>query len=158
MSGQTSKLPLSTYISSSTDITGISLKPSHLITKAPVTGPVTPYTPPKYSIATLKTEIENGKPPKEIMAEVNTAPYSRVRVPSASELRVEALRTGFSLLDRNRFLKKNRPNVAMIAAHSGHGKTALLMQIAMEVAKEGPVFVHSFEMDNRDLITRMIAT
>lgn len=83
--------------------------------------------------------------------------YDKIGNFDFSSLRVDPIHTGFSVFDRHFVLKRGKPQLVTIAAFTSHGKTALMMQIAAHVSKEGPVFVHSFEMSKTELETRLLA-
>lgn len=83
--------------------------------------------------------------------------YDRIGKFDLKRLQVETLATGLATLDRNRFLTKDQARLVTIGAHTSHGKSALLMQIAAFVSKTAPVIVHSFEMGSDEIETRLLA-
>lgn len=86
------------------------------------------------------------------------ATYDKVGKFDLKRLAVTVLESGFSVLDRNKFLTKDQGRLLTIGAHTSHGKSALLMQIAAHVAKTEPVIVHSFEMSSEEIETRLLAS
>lgn len=83
--------------------------------------------------------------------------YDRLGKFDFETLRVTPLPSGFAIFDKHFVLKRGKAQLITVAAYTSHGKTALLMQLAANVSKHGPVFVHSFEMSKADLETRLIA-
>jgi replicative DNA helicase len=67
------------------------------------------------------------------------------------------IRTGFSRLD-DYLLGLQRGHLVLLAGKPGAGKTALGLNIAVNVARqENPVFVCSHEMRNAELMTRILS-
>ena len=83
--------------------------------------------------------------------------YERIGRFDFSRLKVDSLPTGFVCFDKHFVLKRSKPQLVTVAAFTSHGKTALMMQLASNISKHGPVFVHSFEMTQGDLETRIVA-
>lgn len=70
---------------------------------------------------------------------------------------IKLVSTGFSMLDK--YLKGGiRTGLYILGAVSNLGKTAFLLQIADQIAKQGiPVLYFSLEMDKKELMARSIA-
>ncbi len=83
--------------------------------------------------------------------------YEKIGAFNFERLKVNVLPSGFSVFDRHYVLKERTPQLVTIAAYTSHGKTAMLMQLAANVSRTGPVFVHSFEMGKSELETRLLA-
>lgn len=83
--------------------------------------------------------------------------YDRIGAFDFSRLRVDALPSGFAIFDKHFVLKREKAQLVTVAAYTSHGKTAMMMQLAANVSKHGPVFVHSFEMSKEELETRLLA-
>lgn len=73
------------------------------------------------------------------------------------ELSIEVLPSGFSSFDAGMVLKKNRGELVLIGARPSHGKSALLFQLATNIAKVGKSHVFSLEMDHASVASRQIA-
>lgn len=118
-------------------------------------GPLAPTTevsqPVTETTATLDEYSESG----ERGFEVDN--YDKVGGFDFSSLRVDAIPSGFAIFDRHFVLKKHKAQLVTVAAYTSHGKTALMMQLAANVSRYGPVFVHSFEMSKTELETRLLA-
>lgn len=121
----------------------------------------TPNVPSAPIIAADLQETETTDTPEKSLPNGRDVPkidnYDRIGNFNLNDLRVETLDTGFNILNKHLILAKGLPQLVTVAAYTSHGKTALMMQIAANVAKYGPVFVHSFEMSKRQLETRLIA-
>jgi replicative DNA helicase len=85
------------------------------------------------------------------------ATYQKIGQFDLKRLQVETLDSGFDVFNRHKMFTKDQGRLITIAAHTSHGKTALLMQIAAHIAKDLPVYVHSFEMAPEELETRLLA-
>lgn len=86
------------------------------------------------------------------------ATYDKIDDFNLDELKVTIIDSGFKCLNVNKFITKDEGRLITVGAHTSHGKTAFMMQIAAHVAKEHPVIIHSFEMKRKQLITRMISS
>ncbi len=85
------------------------------------------------------------------------ATYDKIGKFDLKRLEVKILESGIKALDDNKFLTQDQARLITIGAHTSHGKSALLMQIAAHVSKTKPVIVHSFEMGSGELETRLLA-
>lgn len=103
---------------------------------------------------TQEKSLENGLDDHQ---KAILATYDRIGKFDLKKLQVDTLQSGLSSLDKNRFLTKNRARLITIGAHTSHGKSALLMQLAAHVSKTQPVIVHSFEMGSVELESRLLA-
>ncbi len=74
-----------------------------------------------------------------------------------ASLRIDHLGTGFPSLDKYFLFPRNRSGLVVVGARPGHGKSAFMFQIAFNVAKEQPVLIYSLEMDEEQILTRMLA-
>lgn len=72
-------------------------------------------------------------------------------------LKIEVLPSGFRSLDEYMFLKKGRSELVVIGGRPSHGKSALMFQIAYQVSAHTPVHVFSLEMDQEQILTRLIS-
>lgn len=72
-------------------------------------------------------------------------------------LNEESLRCAFPTIERYGYLRRAQPDLVILAARPGHGKTALACQLAMEVSKHSHVAFFSLEMSKEQLKTRQIA-
>lgn len=118
-----------------------------------VFAPTTGATQPETVIASTPGKfIENGD------AAYTVDNYDKIGKFDFSSLRVDALPSGFGVFDKHFVLKRNKAQLVTIAAYTSHGKTALMMQLAANVSRHGPVFVHSFEMSKAELETRLLAS
>lgn len=69
----------------------------------------------------------------------------------------ESLDVGFPTMERHQYFLKGEGNLIVMAARPGNGKTALAVQIAMNVARKGRVLVFSLEMRKEALYRRSLA-
>lgn len=69
----------------------------------------------------------------------------------------ESLSLGFPTMERHQYFLKNESNLIVMAARPGNGKTALAIQIAMNVARKGRVLVFSLEMRKEALYRRSLS-
>lgn len=83
--------------------------------------------------------------------------FTKIGDISIKGLKISALPSGFRTLDQHYVLKKNRPELVVVGAGTSHGKSAFMVQIAANVARTGPVFVFSLEMDERDIKSRLLS-
>jgi replicative DNA helicase len=105
-------------------------------------------------------EIEKAVRDKTISPEQALAAYELPgRHISAIEcaFEVEPLKCGFKAIEDRLYLRKNRPDLSVIAARPGHGKTSLVCQIALNVSKHSNVLVFSLEMGAASLKERFLA-
>ncbi len=73
------------------------------------------------------------------------------------ELTIDVLPSGFRTFDTGMVLKRNRGELVLIGARPSHGKSALLFQMATNIAATGKVLVFSLEMDHASVATRQIS-
>jgi replicative DNA helicase len=73
------------------------------------------------------------------------------------DLDVKPLQCGFYHLEENLYLRKNRPDLIIVAARSGVGKTAFAGQVALNVSKHSNVLFFSLEMTKEMLKERFVA-
>lgn len=85
--------------------------------------------------------------------------YDKAGTFDLSKLSIDTLKSGFSVFDKHFVITKGLPQLVTIAAFTSHGKTAMMMQLAANVAQlnQLPVLVHSFEMGRVQLETRLLA-
>ena len=69
----------------------------------------------------------------------------------------QSLPVGISSIEAAQYICADQPNLVIIAARPGFGKSALLFQLAYNVAKTGPVDLYSLEMDESEVKSRIIA-
>jgi len=73
-------------------------------------------------------------------------------------LRVEVLDSGFYSLNEHAILKTSSPELIIVGARPSMGKSALMFQIAEQVAnKNKPTLVFSLEMDNEQIARRLLS-
>lgn len=73
------------------------------------------------------------------------------------DLDQEPLPCGFKSFEEMHYLRKNRPDLYVLAGVPGGGKTALAAQIASQVADNLPVLFYSLEMSKEQLKERFLA-
>lgn len=76
---------------------------------------------------------------------------------NADDLKIACMDSGFESLNKKFVLKQNRGEFIVIGARPSHGKSAMLFQMAYNVAKSGKSHVFSLEMDHASVVTRQIA-
>lgn len=65
---------------------------------------------------------------------------------------------GFRDIEQYQYLRRGKPDLVVVAARPGVGKTAFALQLAANVAAgAGPVLFFSLEMDRRQLKQRLVA-
>lgn len=72
-------------------------------------------------------------------------------------LESDPLPCGFTEFEQRKYFRKNRPDLIVVAARPGHGKTSFVCQIALNVSKTMPVLVFSLEMNASSLKERLLA-
>jgi replicative DNA helicase len=85
------------------------------------------------------------------------ATYDKVGKFDLKRLQVTVLESGLRVLDKHKFLTKDQARLITVGAHTSHGKSALLMQLAAHVSITEPVIVHSFEMGTDETESRLLA-
>lgn len=131
---------------------------SPLTTKVqvPVTG--ARNTSPGSLTSTLQEDLKNGQiTPEQAIEKAFPSPFTHVSDISVDALKITPLKTGFRTLDQHLVLKKHRPELVVVGAGTSHGKSAFMLQVAANVSHQGPVFVYSLEMDERDIKARLLA-
>lgn len=124
-----------------------------------ITGAIhTPPSRPTQPRSLLPSQIKAGEiTPEQALEAAFPSTYSHIKDISVEDLKIEVLPSGFKVLDDNFFLKRGKAQLVTVAAATSHGKSAILLQIAANVSRIGPVFVHSFEMEHEDLKARLLA-
>lgn len=84
--------------------------------------------------------------------------YDKIGKFDLTALKVETIDCGFDILNKNRFITRGQGRVIVVGASTSHGKTAMMMQIGAYVSKEHYVVGHSFEMQSKELETRLLAS
>jgi len=72
------------------------------------------------------------------------------------DLDTTPLNCGFPSLERLAFLRQGKPDLAIVAARPGVGKTSLACQLGLTVSKHSNVLMYSIEMAAKQISTRMI--
>lgn len=85
------------------------------------------------------------------------ATYDKIGKFDLKKLQIEVLESGLPTFDKYKVLTRNQAKLITVGAHTSHGKSALLMQLAAHVSKTEPVIVHSFEMGSDEIETRLLA-
>lgn len=67
------------------------------------------------------------------------------------------LECGLKEIERNLYLRAGKPDLVIVAARPGTGKTAFACQLGLEVAKRGNVHMFSLEMTKEQLKTRIMS-
>lgn len=88
-------------------------------------------------------------------AALNT--YDKIGRFDTKRLEVEVLDCGLPTVNKFKTFTKNQGRLITVGAHTSHGKSAFLMQVAAHVSKSAPVIVHSFEMSSDEIETRLLA-
>lgn len=83
--------------------------------------------------------------------------YDKVGKFDLKRLEVEVIDSGLPTLDKYKTFTKNQGRLITVGAHTSHGKSAFLMQVAAHISKTLPVIVHSFEMSTDEIETRLLA-
>lgn len=74
-----------------------------------------------------------------------------------SEVECLPLVCGFPSIEEYQYLRQGKPDLTVIAARPGHGKTALACQIASNVSEHSNVLLFSLEMSKEELKNRFLA-
>lgn len=104
---------------------------------------------------TLERSSESGPDEHE---KAILATYDRIGKFDLKRLEVKTLDSGFPTLDRHKVFTRDQGRLITVGAHTSHGKSAFLMQVAAHISKTVPVIVHSFEMSSEEIETRLLAT
>lgn len=76
-----------------------------------------------------------------------------------ADLAVKPLPTGFKSFTRYMLLREARPDLCVIGARPGNGKTSFLVQVLRNISKEaGHTMMFSLEMDGKQLMARALAS
>lgn len=75
------------------------------------------------------------------------------------DLDLRLLSAGFKMFERHRILRANKPDLCVIGARPGTGKTSFLVQVLRNVAKSGAgdTMIFSLEMAHDQLVLRALA-
>lgn len=76
------------------------------------------------------------------------------------DLHVRPLKTGFRAFDRFMLLRHARPDLCVVGARPGNGKTSFLVQVLRNIAKaeEGYTMMFSLEMGTEQLMERALSS
>lgn len=85
------------------------------------------------------------------------APAKHIAEIDMSQARAEILPSGLETFDEIGLLRKGSGKLITVGARPGQGKSAFMFQLAMEVAKKGPVLCFSLEMTHQELVERMVS-
>lgn len=124
--------------------------------RGPVQSAPTTEVTPTVTETTAIPEKSSQNGPEETPAAILGA-YDKIGKFDTKRLQVTTLESGIGVLDRHKFLTQGQGRLLTIGAHTSHGKSALMMQIAAHVAKTERVIVHSFEMGRDEIETRLLA-
>lgn len=103
---------------------------------------------------TLEKSLESGLDEHQ---QAILATYDKVGKFDTKRLKIEILDCGLETLNKNKTFTKNQARLITLGAHTSHGKSALLMQIAAHISRSHPVIIHSFEMSTDEIETRLLA-
>lgn len=67
------------------------------------------------------------------------------------------LQCGIKEIEKNHYLRAGKPDLVIVAARPGTGKTAFACQLGLEVARKGNVYMFSLEMTKEQLKTRIMS-
>lgn len=102
---------------------------------------------------TLEEKLRTG----EITLDEALYPGQQLSDFEPEDLVIQCIPSGFPTFDKSLVLKHNRGELVLIGARPSHGKSALLFQLATNVASIGKVHVFSLEMDKASVVTRQVA-
>lgn len=106
----------------------------------------------------LLQKVRTGElTPEQALEKKFPTPFTKISDVVVDNLIVSPLTTGFRILDDNLVFKQDRAELIVVGAGTSHGKSAFMVQISAEIAKIGPVFIFSLEMDERDIKARLLA-
>lgn len=75
------------------------------------------------------------------------------------KMNTRPLKTGFAAMERYGYVRAGEPDLVIVGARPGNGKTSFLVQLLLNIAKtEGPTMMFSLEMSGEQLIRRAIAS
>lgn len=95
--------------------------------------------------------------PEAALDEFNKVPGTNIGDMPINNLAVECLPCGIPALDKSFFLKKDEPELVIVAARPGVGKSLITFQIAEYVSRSSNVMVFSLEMDKKSSWRRLLA-
>lgn len=73
------------------------------------------------------------------------------------DLNIKALKCGFTEIERGKIIREGQPDLCLIASRPGHGKTQLMLQCALNIAKSGKhVLFFSLEMGESPILSRAV--
>lgn len=74
------------------------------------------------------------------------------------DLKTRPLRSGFAAMEQYDYLRAGQPDLVVVGARPGNGKTSFLVQALLNIAKnEGPTMLFSIEMAGEQLMKRAMA-
>lgn len=95
---------------------------------------------------------------KDINLESLLYPESHLADVDLDKLKITVLDSGFSTFNEYGLLKEDRSEIVIVAARPSMGKSALMFQVAMNMAKDKkPIYIFSLEMDKASVFTRMMS-
>lgn len=117
--------------------------------------PITGVTPPEMD--TTDTQEKSSESGQEEHRKLILSTYDKIGKFDLKRLHVETLECGLPTLDKYQTFTKNQAKLITVGAHTSHGKSAFLMQVAAHISKTQPVLVHSFEMSAEEIEARLLA-
>lgn len=73
------------------------------------------------------------------------------------DIKVEPLKCGFPTIEKYKFIRANKPDLIVMAARPGMGKTSFVLQLGNNIAKDGAALIFSLEMTKEQLKNKLIA-
>lgn len=109
------------------------------------------------SILELRKAVADGVMTPEAAVDALESDESRHISELESDIEIIPLETGIWAIDKHVLFKKNIPELAVVGARPGVGKTALMLQIATHVARSAPVLFFSLEMRDKVMFSRTVS-
>lgn len=102
-------------------------------------------------------QLRRAKEDPKYLEQIQHPPGVLISDIDISDLAIEVMPSGFPSLDEYMLLKKNRGELIVIGGRTSHGKSALMFQLAYNVAHYTTVHIFSLEMSKEQIMTRFLA-